>query len=307
MTARRILRSAALPVVAVMVAVVVTASAGGHPHYRVRSGDTLSEIAARFHTSVAALVRLNDLPGNGNLIYAGSTLRLPGHHHHARQHAGHRHHAGHGHHGRDRARHHQAHRWVTVSYTVRPGDFLYGIAARYHDDPQRIARRNHLPSSLTVVIGQHLRLHVPHAARPHHHGFHGFWVPSRESVTRMIRAKSARWHIDTRFVLGISYEETGFNQRLISSVGAIGAMQVMPRTGEWVSAYVARRPLNLYRASDNVTAGVALLAVLLRETNGDMRLAAAGYYQGLASVRQRGMYDDTKRYVANVLALRNRF
>ena len=37
------------------------------------------------------------------------------------------------------------------------------------------------------------------------------------------------------------------------------------------------------------------------------RLAAAGYYQGLSSVRSRGMFDDTKRYVDNVLALSQRF
>jgi soluble lytic murein transglycosylase-like protein len=132
-------------------------------------------------------------------------------------------------------------------------------------------------------------------------------VPSREAVAAMIRATAARWHVDPRFALGISYMEAGFNQRMISKVGAIGAMQVMPMTGRWISSYVVHRPLDLYDARDNVTAGVALLAVLLRETGGDARMAAAGYYQGLASVRQRGMYDDTKRYVANVLALRNRF
>lgn len=289
---RKLLRAAALPVVVVLLAIAVTASTGGGRHYRVKPGDTLSEIAARFHTSVAALIQLNNLPGNGNLIYAGSSLRLPGraHHHHARRHAHHRHHGS------------------TVTYVVKPGDYLYGIAARFHADAHKIATRNHLPSSLTVVIGQKLRIHVHH--RVHHHatrGFHGYRVPSRETVARMIRATSARWHIDGRFALGISYEEAGFNQRVISSVGAVGAMQVMPQTGRWVSSYVVRRPLNIYRAQDNITAGVALLAVLLRETHGDMRLAAAGYYQGLASVRQRGMYDDTKRYVANVLALRNRF
>ena len=31
------------------------------------------------------------------------------------------------------------------------------------------------------------------------------------------------------------------------------------------------------------------------------------YYQGLAGVRKYGMYDDTKRYVANVLYLKRRF
>ena len=46
---------------------------------------------------------------------------------------------------------------------------------------------------------------------------------------------------------------------------------------------------------------------LLRETGGDPSTAIAGYYQGLASVRSRGMYEDTQRYVANVQALRSRF
>ena len=297
LTSRRaLIRATALPVVIVLLAIAVTASTGGGRHYRVRPGDTLSEIAARFHTTVAALVRLNDLPGNGNLIYAGSTLRLPGHHHHA-HHDHVRHH-----------RHHGAH-FGSVTYVVKQGDYLYGIAARFHRDPLKIAKNNHLPSSLVVIVGQ--KLHIKVRMQGHHapagRGFHGFRVPSRARMASMIRATAARWHIDGRFALGISYEEAGFNQRMISAVGAVGAMQVMPATGRWVSTYVVRRPLNIYRARDNATAGVALLAVLLRETGGDMRLAAAGYYQGLASVRARGMYADTKRYVANVLALRNRF
>ena len=36
-------------------------------------------------------------------------------------------------------------------------------------------------------------------------------------------------------------------------------------------------------------------------------MAAAGYYQGMASVRRIGMLPETQRYVANVLALRSRF
>jgi hypothetical protein len=36
-------------------------------------------------------------------------------------------------------------------------------------------------------------------------------------------------------------------------------------------------------------------------------MAAAGYYQGLASVQAHGMYADTQQYVNNVMALRQRF
>ncbi|HEU5034729.1 MAG TPA: LysM peptidoglycan-binding domain-containing protein [Mycobacteriales bacterium] len=294
---RALLRRHAVVPLALLLAVAVTASVSGVRHYTVRPGDTLSEIAARYHTSVAALVRLNRLPGNGDLIYAGSTLRLPGHAHH--RHAT-RHHA-----------HHHARTHVVLrSYVVRPGDSLYAIAARFHASWKAIARRNHLPSSLVVMVGQ--RLQIPQRVRASTtptlgRGFRGHVIPSREAVAAMIRATAARWHVDPRLALGISYEEAGFNQHMVSRVGAIGAMQVMPATGRWLSTYVVHRPLDLYAARDNVTAGVALLSVLLRETNGNLRLTAAGYYQGLSSVRSRGMYDDTKQYVANVLALRNRF
>ena len=36
-------------------------------------------------------------------------------------------------------------------------------------------------------------------------------------------------------------------------------------------------------------------------------VAIASYYQGNASVRSRGMYDDTRRYVANVQTLTARY
>ena len=297
--ARAVLGRISGPVIVVLLAVALTASASGYWHYRVRPGDTLSALATRYHTTVAALVRLNDLPGSGNLIYAGSVLRMPPRQQssgrdHARLHSGRQHHSG--------------ARTVLRPYIVRPGDALYLIADRFHVHWGRIARINHLSRSLTVFIGQ--RLLIPHhiyvSAQRGLDPFRGVYVPSRTQVVGMLRATAQRWRVNTSLALAVSYEEAGFNQRRISPVGAIGAMQVMPATGTWISAFL-HRPLNLYRARDNVAAGVALLAILLRETNGHVRTAVAGYYQGLTSVRKRGMYADTKRYVANVLALRNQF
>ena len=52
---------------------------------------------------------------------------------------------------------------------------------------------------------------------------------------------------------------------------------------------------------------IKIAATTLGETGGDPALAAAGYYQGIGSVRSIGMLPETQRYVANVMALRSRF
>ena len=45
----------------------------------------------------------------------------------------------------------------------------------------------------------------------------------------------------------------------------------------------------------------------LLDATDDEATAIAGYYQGLASVRQNGLYDDTRRYAANVQTLAARY
>lgn len=46
--------------------------------YRIKSGDTLSSIASRYHTSVDALMKSNKQIKDANLIYAGDKLNIPG-------------------------------------------------------------------------------------------------------------------------------------------------------------------------------------------------------------------------------------
>jgi len=93
----------------------------------------------------------------------------------------------------------------------------------------------------------------------------------------------------------------------VSSANARGVMQVMPGTWDYVQRNLAGRQLDPNSAHDNAAAGVLYLKRLLNDAGGDENAAIAGYYQGLGSVRSRGMFDDTRRYVANVQALRSRF
>jgi N-acetylmuramoyl-L-alanine amidase len=299
---RRRLPGHRLPVAVLLLALVATGSTSGASLYHIRSGDTLSGIAQHFHMSIRRLVAFNHLPGAGTTIYAGAYLRIPT--------------------GPPRpaatrpattGAPETISRTVVSTYIVKPGDTLIGVAGRFRANARRIAAYSHLPHSLMIIIGQRLR--IPRDVRIQVGGgapSHGAYqirgpAPSSATVAAVLRATARRWGVDQRLVLAIGWQESGFNQRWVSSTGAVGAMQVEPYTGAFVAKFVVRRPLDLYKIGDNATAGVALLAVLLRETHGNETKAVAGYYQGLASVQSRGMYDDTRRYVASVLALRNRF
>ena len=94
---------------------------------------------------------------------------------------------------------------------------------------------------------------------------------------------------------------------MVSSANARGVMQVMPGTWDYVQQNLASRQLDPNSAHDNVTAGVLYLKQLLNQTGGNESDAIAAYYQGLGALRSRGVFDDTKQYVANVQALRGRF
>jgi LysM repeat protein len=300
-----------------LLAAVVTAGAPGWGTYRIKSGDTVSEIAKRYGTTVATLVQANHLPGNGHRIYAGETLRVPV------SSAGRR--AGTT--GRATTAS-TARRTVMIRHRVVAGDSLYKIARKYGVSPALIASTNRLPGSMIVVLGETLRIPVQRtvrtAAASGGNTFLGRTYPdrvvasaavnraklraraqpSRSRVRAMIVSIARRNGVDPRLALAIAWQESGWDHRRVSVANAIGVMQVLPSTGEWMSQVTGRR-LNLLHARDNITAGVVLLRVLT--ASAPLREAIAGYYQGLASVKRNGMYADTRRYVDNVLALRGTF
>lgn len=97
--------------------------------YTVKSGDTMSGIAASHGLSLARLEQLNPQVSNPNLIYPGEVLHLDGGA--VVQHA---------------------------SYTVQTGDTLSAIAAAHNTTWQALASINHLSDPNLIFPGQVLRL-----------------------------------------------------------------------------------------------------------------------------------------------------
>jgi soluble lytic murein transglycosylase-like protein len=186
-----------------------------------------------------------------------------------------------------------------VSYVVRPGDTATELAVRFHAWTAELLALNRLTQTSTLYVGQRLRIPVVvERARPRH----ARQAVPRHRVARAIVQAADRYGVSRRLALAIAWQESGWRMGPVSSAGAIGAMQVMPGTGEWMSLYVGRR-LQLHRLRDNVAAGVMLLRVL-RDNTDNRRDKIAAYYQGLGAVRRHGLYRDTRAYVADVLALK---
>jgi LysM repeat protein len=106
----------------------------------------------------------------------------------------------------------------------------------------------------------------------------------------------------------IAWQESGFNNSLVSVADARGVMQVLPGTWQWIQQNLnGGNPLAPSSAVDNVRAGALLLRSLLASTGGNTAQAVAGYFQGLPSVNQVGVLPETRQYVNNVLALQRQF
>jgi N-acetylmuramoyl-L-alanine amidase len=202
------------------------------------------------------------------------------------------------------------------SYVVRQGDTLSALAANAGVALEQMAAANGLDPSAPLLIGTVLKLPsgAPAPQRASQPLPQQRVVPNaapEPTPTRVgagdIQSVAAAHGVSPSLAAAIAWQESGFNNAMVSSANARGVMQVMPGTWDYVEQNLAGRALDANSATDNVHAGVLYLQHLLQQTGGDESAAIAGYYQGLGSLRSRGMFDDTQKYVANVQALRSRF
>ena len=202
------------------------------------------------------------------------------------------------------------------AFTVRPGDTLWELTAQARVSVADMAAMNGLSLSEPLLIGTVLKLPAgaPTPVRASTPEPSTQVVPAAAPAptpTRVgaadVQQVAAAHGVSPSLAAAIAWQESGFNNAMVSPANARGVMQVMPGTWDYVQENLAGRRLDPDSAVDNVHAGVMYLKRLLDETGGDEATAIAGYYQGMGSVRSRGLFDDTKRYVANVQALRPRF
>lgn len=109
--------------------------------YTVKAGDTLSAIASRYSTSSSTLASLNSL-SNPNLIYVGQVLKVSSNA------------------SISSSTNSSANSTVTTaaSYTVKAGDTLSAIAAKYGTTYQALASTNSISNPNDIYVGQVIKV-----------------------------------------------------------------------------------------------------------------------------------------------------
>jgi hypothetical protein len=197
--------------------------------------------------------------------------------------------------------HHRS-RAATSVHVVSSGESLSSIARHYGTTVAKLAKLNHLNPTRFLLIGARLRVpHVKHVTAVRT----AVRTQSVTSVRWMLDHWAAHYGVSVHLVRALAWMESGYNNHLVSSVGARGIMQLLPTTFRFAETSLIGHHVT-HNASGNVRAGVAYLAHLLHDFHGNKRLALAGWYQGELAVRSHGLYKVSKTFVKDVLSLSKR-
>jgi peptidoglycan hydrolase-like protein with peptidoglycan-binding domain len=186
---------------------------------------------------------------------------------------------------------------ASAVYIVKAGDNLTEIAARYGTTVAALAAANHIDASKPIVIGTHLVVPERPAAPS--------LVAQKQDVQAILDSWSGRLGVDPHLVRAVAWMESGYQTRLISASGAVGVMQTLPSTRDYVETVLIGKRVP-HTVDGDVEVGVTLLKHLLTAFDGNERLALAAWYQGERAVRSYGVYKVTTPFVDDVLALSQR-
>ena len=279
---------------ALVVAPILATVAMGADEVIVRPGDTLTAIARRHDLTIERLVAINGLR-DANRIYAGQRLRLEP----------------------AAAPAPAAAAPATAApaartHTVQAGEHLTGIARHYGVTIAAIAAANRIADPSRIYAGQ--RLTIPGVAAPaaapaaparssSMPASMAALVAEREGVRRLIVEEAQRFGVPPAFALAVAWQESGWRQNVVSWAGAVGVMQLLPATGEWVGDAMLGTAVDIHDLRHNVRAGVRLLAHYLHRYDGNRDLVLAAYYQGQTAVDRHGVYPVSRPYIASIRAL----
>lgn len=114
----------------------------------------------------------------------------------------------------------------------------------------------------------------------------------------LIAEAAELYQLPNSFIRAVMRVESNFNPNVVSSAGAMGLMQLMPKTAQSMGVS------DPFDVRQNVLGGARYLRILANRFKGDLILTVAAYNAGEGAVdKYEGIppYKETQRYVRRVL------
>ncbi len=177
----------------------------------------------------------------------------------------------------------------------------------------RLINAQNQPIIILVVLSMLLPLATRHPSLPHLTAWlDSFKRPSVHwpeptmphaptDVESIIQHAANRYNLDPYLVKAVIKAESGFDHRAVSPKGAMGLMQLMPGTADYLGV---NDPFDPYQ---NIMGGCRYLALQLKAFN-SLPLALAAYNAGPGAITRTSKgtcvippYPETRRYVREVM------
>ena len=118
-------------------------------------------------------------------------------------------------------------------------------------------------------------------------------------MNQIFEEASQKYGVPTKLLKAVAKVESNFNPDAKSSCGAMGVMQLMPKTASGLGV------VNPYNAKENINGGAKLLSGLYKKYDGDLTLTLAAYNAGSGNVAKYGgvpPFKETQNYIKKVNA-----
>ncbi len=124
---------------------------------------------------------------------------------------------------------------------------------------------------------------------------------NKKKYSPIIAKAAAKYQVDEKLLHAVIQTESAYDEKAISSAGAVGLMQLMPATAKRYGVS------NRKNATQNIDGGAHYIKDLKKMFNSNLKLVLASYNAGEGAVKKYNNsippYPETRDYVRKVMRL----